>query len=359
MAQQYKKRKRNEDLTPARQELLSPIIFLARGIKADTRFTLFRQEFHLHSSGLKHHSSYFRKFLDSANKQPAPASALFKYDYRSVVDEDGSWALMPVSDSPEITDQQMTLVDGFKEETEALRKLLCAIHSKKYRIETADELKRLTCLADYYCALPVVSGTLTGALFRSSMFEASAPEYGAPVDCECHDESVSLLLVARKLRHGLLFRECLIHTVGRWDSLSDIEKRQIEEDPKLYTLVQIKLKVLYELLAKTQGKLLWTVFQGKFNVLKTAVGRSYPTPSIGGSVSMYKALSEERSFYDLIKKVETMGLAHLMFSLLKNNLALGCSRQDPGKVGGIFEKTFLCTEIEDNELPWDSEEIDW
>ncbi|TGO48390.1 hypothetical protein BOTNAR_0478g00080 [Botryotinia narcissicola] len=351
MEQQNKKRKRYEDPTPARQEILSPIIFLARGVKADTRFMVFRQEFHLHSSGLKHHSSYFRTFLDSVDKQPAPAYALFKYDYRSVVDEDGSWALMPVSD--------MTLVDGVEEETEALRKLLCAIHLKKYRIETADELKRLTCLADYYCALPVVSGTLTGALFRSSMFQFSAPRYDAAVECECHDESVSLLLLARKLRHGLLFRECLIHTVGRWDSLPDIEKGQIEEDQKLYTLVQIKLKVLYELLAKTQGALLWAVVEGKFNVLKTAVGRSFPTPLIGGIVSMYRALSEERSFYDLLKEVETMELGHLMFSVIKNNLALGCSRQDPGKVGGIFEKTFLCTEIEDDEFPWDLEEIDW
>ncbi|KAF7945861.1 uncharacterized protein EAE97_004899 [Botrytis byssoidea] len=359
MEQQNKKRKRNEDPTTARQEILSPIIFLARGVKADTRFTVFRQEFHLHSSGLKHHSSYFRTFLDSVDKQPASASALFKYDYRSVVDEDGSWALMPVSDSSEITGQQMTLVDGVKEETEALRKLLCAIHSKKYRIETADELKRLTCLADYYCALPVVSGTLTGALFRSSMFQFLAPRYDAAVECECHDESVSLLLLARKLRHGLLFRECLIHTVGRWDSLSDIEKRQIEEDQSLYTLVQIKLKVLYELLAKTQGALLWAVVEGKFKVLKTAVGRSFPTPLIGGILSVYRALSEESSFYDLLKEVETMELSVLMFSVIKNNLALGCSRQDPGKVGGIFEKTFLCTEIEDDEFPWDLEEIDW
>ncbi|KAF7886358.1 hypothetical protein EAF00_010461 [Botryotinia globosa] len=336
MARQNKKRKRSEDPTPVRQELLSPIIFLARGVKADTRFTVFRQKFHLHSSGLKHHSSYFRKFLDSVDKQPAPASALFKYDYRPVVDEDGSWALMPVSDSPEMTDQQMTLVDGVKEETEALRKLL----------------------SDYYCALPVVSGTLTGALFRSRMFESKVSILG-DADCKCHDDSVSLLLVARKLRHGLLFRECLIHTVGRWDSLPDIEKRQIEEDQEVYALVQMKLEILYELLAKTQGALLWAVIEGKFTVLKTAVGRSYPTPLIGGGLSMYKALSKECSFYDLLKEVETMELVQLIFKLLKNNLTLGCSTNQPGKVGGIFEKKILCTEIEDDEFLWDLEEIDW
>ncbi|TGO37558.1 hypothetical protein BHYA_0094g00210 [Botrytis hyacinthi] len=358
MAQQNKKRKRNEDLTAARQELLSPIIFLARGVKADTRFTVFRQEFHLHSSGLKHHSSYFRKFLDSVDKQPASTSALFKYDYRSVVDEDGSWALMPASDSPEITDQQMTLVDGLKEEIEAVRKLLCAIHSRNYKIETTDELERLTHLANYYRALPVVSGTLTGALFKSSMFEASTPTYGAK-DCKCHDESVSLLLLARKLRHGVLFREYLIHTVGRWDSLPDIEKKYIEEDQELSTLVQTKLKLLYEILAKTQSALLWALVEGKLAVLYTAIGGSYPTPLIGGSVSMYRALFDEHSFHDLFDKEETRELGDLMLSLLKNNLALGCLGEKSGKVDGIFEKTFLCTKIEDDELPWDLGEIDW
>lgn len=74
---------------------------------------------------------------------------------------------------------------------------------------------------------------------------------------------------------------------------------------------------------------------------------------------MYKALCEESSFYDLLEREETMELGHLMFSLIKNNLTLGCSLQDPGKVDGIFEKTFLCTEIEDDEFPWDLEEIDW
>ncbi|TGO29395.1 hypothetical protein BPAE_0015g00390 [Botrytis paeoniae] len=192
MAQQKKKRKYNENLTPEQQEPPSPIIFLARGLKADTRFTVFRQKFHLHSSGLKHHSNYFRKFLDSADKQPAPASALFKYDYRSVVDEDGSWALMPGLDSPEITDQQIALVDGHEEEIEAVRKLLCAIHSKNYRIETADELKRLTRLADYYCTLPVVSATLTGALFKSRIFEGSLITYHT-LTGEYDDECVSLI----------------------------------------------------------------------------------------------------------------------------------------------------------------------
>lgn len=46
---------------------------------------------------LKLHSNYFRKFLDSADKPNAPATALFKYNYTTVVDDDGIWAVEPKS----------------------------------------------------------------------------------------------------------------------------------------------------------------------------------------------------------------------------------------------------------------------
>ncbi|KAF7903497.1 uncharacterized protein EAF01_006546 [Botrytis porri] len=357
MAQESKKRKYNEDLTPEQQETPSPIVFLALGVKADTRFTVFNQEFHLHSSGLKHHSNYFRKFLDSDDKQPAPACALFKYDHRSVIDEDGGWALMPASDSPEITEQQMTLVDGPDEEIESVRKLLCAIHSKNYKIETTDELERLTLSADYYCALPVVSATLTGALFKSSLFDVSPTIYNTEA-CVCQDDCVTLLLLARKLRHGVLFRECLIYTVGRWDSLSDLEKGVIKEDQELYRLVQTKLSILYKLLAKTQSALIWALCSETVELNKI-IECNYSKGSIGGCVAMYRCLCNEHSFDRLSGEEETKELGDLILSLLKNNLALGCTGEDSGKEDGAFEETYLCTEIEDDELPWDLEKMDW
>ncbi|CCD52102.1 hypothetical protein BofuT4_P082610.1 [Botrytis cinerea T4] len=330
MAQQNKKRKHGEDLEPAQQGLPSPIIFLARGVNADTRFTVFRQQFHLHSSGLKHHSNYFRKFLNSADKSPAPASALFKYDYCSVIDEDGSWALMPASDSPEITDQKIAVIDGPEKEIEAVRKLLCAIHSKRYKIETADELERLTRLADYHCALPVVSATLTGALFKST----------------------------RKLRNGVLFRECLIHTVGRWDFLPDPEKEMIKEDQELYKLVRIKLSFLYETLSKSQIALFRALVEEEITLHKIAQYAS-PRTLIGEYLPMYRALWDENPFYSLSPNEETKDLGDFMPDLLKNNLTLGCTGEIPGRKDSVFEHTFLCTEVEDDEFPWDMEEMDW
>lgn len=95
VARNSKKRPREE--SPDTGTATSPDVFFSPGLKPDTRFTVFEKEYHVHSVILKLHSNYFRRFLDSPDKEAAPVDALFKYDYVSVVDKDGSWALDPVS----------------------------------------------------------------------------------------------------------------------------------------------------------------------------------------------------------------------------------------------------------------------
>lgn len=65
-----------------------PFVFASPGLKPDVRIQVFDSEFHVHSIILKLHSSYFRKFLDSADKSDASDSASFQYEYSTVIDED-------------------------------------------------------------------------------------------------------------------------------------------------------------------------------------------------------------------------------------------------------------------------------
>ncbi len=44
--------------------------------------------------------------------------------------------------------------------------------------------------------------------------------------------------------------------------------------------------------------------------------------------------------------------------LLRNNLMLGRSPRSPGESDGEDEEYFLCAEIEDEDPPWDIEEVD-
>jgi hypothetical protein len=72
--------------------------FTLSGLTLDTSLKVFRTEFIVHSMCLKTHSSFFRKFLDSPDKMPAPVYARFRYEYVTVVDADGrGWGLESAS----------------------------------------------------------------------------------------------------------------------------------------------------------------------------------------------------------------------------------------------------------------------
>jgi hypothetical protein len=74
------------------------ITFKLPGYEVDTHLKVFNREFYVHSIILKMHSKFFRTFMDSADKTPAPASARIKYDYDAVVDSDGeTWGLEAVA----------------------------------------------------------------------------------------------------------------------------------------------------------------------------------------------------------------------------------------------------------------------
>jgi hypothetical protein len=88
-----RKRRRSESPNDTQE----PIVFQSPGLKPDVRLTICGQEFHVHSVILKLHSNFFRKFLDSPDKEAAPASSPFKYDHVSVIDADGISGLEPVA----------------------------------------------------------------------------------------------------------------------------------------------------------------------------------------------------------------------------------------------------------------------
>jgi hypothetical protein len=59
---------------------MAPIIFKASDLKHDMQLKVFDQEFHVHSTMLKLHSAYFRKFLDSPEKPRATAWLRLSFD---------------------------------------------------------------------------------------------------------------------------------------------------------------------------------------------------------------------------------------------------------------------------------------
>jgi hypothetical protein len=128
-------------------------------------------------------SSYFRKFLEPENGTAPPSSSpLFKSQWYTMVDNDGTWALSGIdvcAFSPSTIvltnftfQSQNTNISKFggvkQHEVNAFHKFLGVLYNRRYEIESAKELETIMRLADSYCALPTLSYSLDGSLHRSN-----------------------------------------------------------------------------------------------------------------------------------------------------------------------------------------------
>lgn len=186
------------------------VVFKSPGLEPDTRLRVFDTEFHVHSTILRLHSNYFRKFLDSPDKPERPAGATWRYDYATVIDDDGTWALefsetgiqpdllvevgtltqlcaLPPGgilgvlarlyadlSQPQLASPGSRLYADWLQvsfyDTKAFQSLLSAMYNRPYTIWDFEVFEAAIRLADFYCALPVLSATLTPALMSSLMF---------------------------------------------------------------------------------------------------------------------------------------------------------------------------------------------
>ncbi|KAL3419780.1 hypothetical protein PVAG01_08278 [Phlyctema vagabunda] len=345
----------------------SPTIFVAQGIKPDVRIDVFGiEEFHVHSTILKLHSRFFYKFLDSPEKSGKPVSQLFRYDYMAVEDPDGYWGLEPLgyaarnfdsslkpsSSSGNTTPERMT--EEKLLEIRCFKKLLCAMYNRPYRIDTPSELLAITRLADFYIALPIVSATLTDALVNSELFSLKSHESTGYVT------QLEMLLCAHKLRHTLLFKDLLILTVPEFNDFMERGEQifaRIEETSTLMALVQNLILQLVEKVARFNNALLtWIIrYPEVSGVLRNRYvnllghGRPYQT------AAFFRALVQDPTMREDI--VREPGLMEQLTSLLKNNLTFDTTGLNSGE--NIFMYSLLCTEVDDCDLPWDPEEVDW
>ncbi|TVY73408.1 hypothetical protein LSUE1_G008359 [Lachnellula suecica] len=339
------------------------IKFIARDPRAklDLRIQVFAQEFLVHSDVLKANSAFFRTFLDSPEKTPAPPSAPFRYEYVSVEDSDGTWGLEvagknsgQTKTSTEVkvkgaAKQRDSLVKFVKKRQEiiAFERLLCAIYHKPYILNVWSELERVVRLADFYCAVPAVSDSMDGVLFRSPML----------IDM-ISDKCEEILKMAHKLHHPALFREALVHVVsGRPGCSSNFD--DVPDLVRVITDAQVRLN-----LKRTQvlKETFWAARLDKsINEKVFAALREWNDPSLDWSASVCRNIQTTwpPTFFGGQDDRPSVALKEL----LANNLALtryGSEGSVVIEAGvGTYKDKFLCTSIEDHELPWNSAAGDW
>ncbi|KAL2070505.1 hypothetical protein VTL71DRAFT_13531 [Oculimacula yallundae] len=360
MPPKLNKRKRT---SPAPQPVVhdppaeEPIVFKSPGLVPDVRLRVFDTEFHVHSIILKLHSNYFRRFLDSADKPERPQDAPFRYEYITVIDDDGSWALewsdtgcQPKfeSDPSESSDEVLWCLAVSNMEVQCFTHLLCAFYSQPYYLDTPDELRITARLADFYCALPVLSATLTAAFMKGKLFGENGLIF--------MQESRDLIKLAKKLRNPALFRECFVHQVGQYERDSHIKDREIKK------LIVREYNKTCDRIMRTQTKLILPISTNlidikrdmaeflRCNVDPTRSPRLFRT--LKWQVDSSSMIYEGPASYQLLRE-----LSDALCQLMVNNLRLDRSGFGLGKSGE--DDYFLCAQINDDEMPWDSTETDW
>jgi hypothetical protein len=235
--------------------------------------------------------------------------------------------------------------DSDEEET-SFEKLLFVFYNREFRITNLAELKRMTNLADYYLSLPALSASLYAALHRSHGLHHEI--YSVPEE---------FLIIAKKLRSSALFKEALILSLGpfrqpKYLQLSDPELRRIAE--KTYNALTSKVLKLLGLLTGFR-KLSARYNRVAEHEIPLLCGQDCWEPCWAeyfrnveiDSVSFWEKFSNENQ-----KSVVKIALRALMKSELQFDKSIQSG-------SGKFKEYFLCSEIEDEVLPWDPTEMDW
>ncbi|CAG8979713.1 hypothetical protein HYALB_00013403 [Hymenoscyphus albidus] len=146
----------------------TPITFQAPGLQPDIRLKVFDDEFIAHSLMLKLYSAFFRKFLDSSDKQPNHdvqahdrsggmdshvSNGTFKYEWVTEINDDGTWSLVAASNASQNNPDFSAYKGDKKKDPFAFERLLCTMYMKPYEIQDCEDLKSIVDLSDYYCAL--------------------------------------------------------------------------------------------------------------------------------------------------------------------------------------------------------------
>jgi hypothetical protein len=208
---------------------------------------------------------------------------------------------------------------------------------------SAQELVLCTEMADYYRCIISLSNSLIGALHHSPGLTSSLQSH-----------SGILLAVASKLKHELLFKECLVHISGIWcvDALQPV---QGPTDPVLHKIVNNACNDIYQKIENFEANYLafgvnylshqWFAYTQKLAdiTLKTIDDKTDEVVL----PAYYRALAHAVDMDELPKD-----LMRLLEPLLKNNLQFSKAGPEAFQSGGSLFSRFLCADIEHDELPW-------
>jgi hypothetical protein len=262
---------------------------------------------------------------------------------------------------PAGNERKLSNFTNAEDEIEAFQKLLCAMYNRPYTINSPEELEKITSLADFYCALPILSATLVSGLLGSPMLgpsfdfdELNAFALAAP----------DLIFAAQKLRNPVFFRECFIHVVGQWqDLLTTSQRERLEENSDIFRLIMKEFSEVCKSVIEADHHLMIALARHEISLgAQVAILENFDygikNPKFYKAVQQIWDLQEVEDADDDAFGTENMSeLEDKLRIILQNELVLDNSGCGPGEGG--YESYVLCATIRDEDMPWDATQIDW
>ncbi|CAG8980148.1 hypothetical protein HYALB_00013503 [Hymenoscyphus albidus] len=293
----------------------------------DVQIVVFGQEFNVQSAQLKLQSIFFRSSINWPGRFETDYAGAFRLRYMSVIEEDGTWSLQDTSRIKSDTAASQHPLNGDTEtEIEAFHLVLAAIYDHPLAINTVDGLISAVGLADYYGLHELFPRWVSSVLAQSHNMQAYI-----------HTDCKVLLPVAAQLKNAVLFRECVVHIAGaHWRRPEEVWEEF--EDWKLRRLIWIACRRINDKTRKLQGLYHYYHLCSR---LRETVPSTHLDPE--------KRLPE--FFYAL--HYNHCVLHASLFELLTNNLKLHGKDLVVGRNEDLLD-TFLCAEVEDQDLPWNT-----
>lgn len=281
-------------------------------------------------------------------------------------------------------------------EATKLEDLLSAIYLRRREIPSFQRLSDLVEMGDFYCALPAVSIFVEANLHNSPGLLRDISHM--PSD---------MLGEATKLRSRTLFREAFIHIVGQWSEemqrawgppnlgvdLEDNARRELEDLVELYYgrlcaklvtansfLLNCCVKEPRVWVGKQERKewqirndledLRWEIIRGELQFQQG----TFSEASFSAYERLYNAsfmpTPEQTERYRVLRGKGKYGTAHLAQELGREVADLVRDKLGPlmqnflqlnNSVGGdkASYNYFLCTNLADEDLPWNGDELEW
>jgi hypothetical protein len=203
----------------------------------------------------------------------------------------------------------------------------------------------MTKLADYYCALPHLSRTIAASFCSSLVFIQ-----------QIRDHHAEILQIAAKLRHAVLFRECMVWLVSDWINAERYIGRI--KDRKLQKIAQNAFNTIAVKVSRAQHAMMAEIRQ-------SPEGGSQAVQCLK---DVKDRVHDERfnfwivSLPGVLNCVKTEGFLpptfrDLLGELMKNRSVLVRTDCTPGT--DTLSNRFLCAVVDDEDLPWDITEEDW